>query len=371
MATRLTETTLNEGLAASAVDEEAGVIKPAKLLGRVSKNGREYSPEAMRQAAGLYEGAKVNIDHRARHANADRSFTEGCGELRNCRVEGDGVFGEFHFLKSHPAAGMIVESAKRFPKQFGFSHDAEGETVVRGGKTLVESISAVHSVDIVGRPATNKGIFESEDTDQMSKPKTRTVSKILEAAKDGPFKARLARLVEMEAIAADMPVETAAEADPAEEVKAALEKAAVAVIKKLFAGDIEQAAAFAEIKKILGMKEDAAGDDTATTTPPEVQESVQKLESRLNLMEAENAILKAGRESTPARAKAVASLSGAERKELIESFPAKDGGKPAPSDRPGFRTGSILESQDGSGRDSLKEIFGDDGPGYRKYAKKA
>ncbi len=46
---------------AMRVDREHGVIRGVKLLGLVSRNGRRYLPAALQQAAGLYEGAKVNV----------------------------------------------------------------------------------------------------------------------------------------------------------------------------------------------------------------------------------------------------------------------------------------------------------------------
>ena len=45
------------------VDRQAGVIRGVKILGLESRNGRSYLPEALSQAAPLYEGAKVNVNH--------------------------------------------------------------------------------------------------------------------------------------------------------------------------------------------------------------------------------------------------------------------------------------------------------------------
>ena len=41
----------------------AGVIRGVKILGLESRNGRSYLPEALAQAAALYEDAKVNVNH--------------------------------------------------------------------------------------------------------------------------------------------------------------------------------------------------------------------------------------------------------------------------------------------------------------------
>lgn len=371
MATRLRETVLNEGLPADAVDEEGGVIKGVALLGRDSKNGRRYSPKAMQDAARLYEGASVNIDHRSKSApTSERGFMEGGGIIRNASVDQDGskVRGDFHFLKSHPASALIVESAKRFPASFGFSHDAEGETKPDRNGVLVESIETVHSIDIVRRPATNSGLFESED-DDMSKARSSTVKKILEAATDSPLKSRLSKLVEMDAVAADMPVDAMpAESDPNEDVKAALKKAGAAIVGKMIDGDLDPSEALKKLKELVGMSEkmDAGGDSSSGggDTPPAVQESIRNLEHRLNVSDAKNLLLESKRAATPERIEAVAMLAPEKRKKLVESWPAEGESKPR------GRTGSILESYDhSSGPDSLKEVFGDKGPGYMKHAK--
>ncbi len=241
-----------------AVDEENHTIRGVKFLGRVSENGREYSDKAMREAAVLYESVEININHpkagKERHA---RGMLEGWARPINLRVvAGDGVYGDLRYLGSHPETPVILE---RIREGFGIglSHNAEGRMTTKGGRRIVESVKNVRSVDLVTRPATNKNLFES-----VEQTMTTTVRQLIESNK-ASFPSRLTRLLEMEDAAPvmDAPVEVAAEADPAEEVAAALEKAAMAVLKKWFAGDIDEAAAIAEIKKIAGMKEEAASGD--------------------------------------------------------------------------------------------------------------
>lgn len=149
----------------SIVDREAGVIPHVKVLGFESKNGRSYSPAAVRKAIGLYEGRGVNVDHRrANDKKGDRSVKEHFGALRACAVEPDGLYADLHYVKSHPEAEPICERAERFPDQLGMSHDAEGKIIKpkRGGKVAVESIDTVLCVDVVRYPATTDGLFESE-----------------------------------------------------------------------------------------------------------------------------------------------------------------------------------------------------------------
>jgi hypothetical protein len=121
------------------IDAEAGVIRGVKILGRVSRNGREYSPQAMQQAARMYEGLAVNLNHAhaaempgatpAENRTVQRAVEEGFGWLEAVRLEPEGVFGDLHFLKEHPHAGLIIEAARRRPDRFGLSHHALGRVV--------------------------------------------------------------------------------------------------------------------------------------------------------------------------------------------------------------------------------------------------
>lgn len=147
---------------AGKVDAERGIIYGVKILGKHSKNGREYSLAAMRKAVGLYEGAPVFVNHTDRRdAKRERGLEESFGDIRNVRLEGGSVFGDLHFLKTHPMAAQVCERAERFPNKIGLSHDAEGRLSRKSGKTVVEDIEQVRSVDLVVFPATNDSLFES------------------------------------------------------------------------------------------------------------------------------------------------------------------------------------------------------------------
>lgn len=158
--TPIRETAYSDAL---RVDRAAGVIRGAKILGRESRNGRTYSDAALQQAAALYEGVGVNVDHPPTPGTGDeRRLADGFGHLQNVACRGDGVYGDLVFLRSHALAEQVCEAAERMPGQFGLSHDAEGHVVNRDGKWLVESITKVRSVDLVRNPATNRGLFESQ-----------------------------------------------------------------------------------------------------------------------------------------------------------------------------------------------------------------
>src|SRR5690606_32734985 len=131
----------------------------------------------------LYEGVGINLNHVRPGPDGrtpERRVEDAFGEFRGVTVEADGLYGDAHYIKSHHAAAAIAEAAERFPKQLGFSHDAEGDCVQRDGKTVVESITRVKSVDLVRYPATTNSIFEDVE-DKPVKVKT-TLQKILEAA---------------------------------------------------------------------------------------------------------------------------------------------------------------------------------------------
>lgn len=144
------------------VDRDRGVISGVKVLGVTSSNGRRYLPEAIRDAAHLYEGASVRIDH-PDDPEDQRSSDSVLGWLRDVRVVADGsLYADLHYLREHPFASRLVEAAERNPRLLGLSHNASGDTDVdRDGTVVVHSITEVRSVDLVADPATTSGLFES------------------------------------------------------------------------------------------------------------------------------------------------------------------------------------------------------------------
>lgn len=142
------------------IDPEAGIVRGVRILGRNSKNGRRYSDKALESAAKLYVDRRVNVNH-LREGSGERAFQDLFGEIKNPVVKGDFVEGDLHFLTTHPLAKSFVEAAKKFPKSFGLSHHAAGDTVRQGKDVIVEDVTAVHSVDLVSDPATNSGLFEA------------------------------------------------------------------------------------------------------------------------------------------------------------------------------------------------------------------
>ena len=144
------------------VDQQAGVIRGVKLLGLESRNGRTYLPEALSQAARLYESAKVNVNHPKGNPTGPRDYQDRIGTIRHATVRpGEGLFGDFHFNPKHALAEQLMWDAERAPENVGFSHNVEARVGRRGDRVVVEAITRVQSVDLVADPATTRGLFES------------------------------------------------------------------------------------------------------------------------------------------------------------------------------------------------------------------
>lgn len=144
------------------VDHEKGIIPACKILGRVSANNREYTPGSITNAIQLYESCAVFVDHGKK--GEVRSYRDRLGQFKNVSEQADGLFGDFHFNPKHALAEQIAWDAENCPSNCGFSHDAEAHVSRKDGKQIVESILSVRSVDLVAKPATTAGLFESTDT---------------------------------------------------------------------------------------------------------------------------------------------------------------------------------------------------------------
>jgi hypothetical protein len=144
------------------VDRASGVLHGVKILGLKSRNGRSYSPDALKTAAALYEQAKVNVNHPKGHPASPRDYQDRLGQIRGVEFRvGEGLFGDLHFNPKHALAEQLLWDAEHAPENVGFSHNVEARTVRRGEEVVVEAIARVQSVDLVADPATTRGLFES------------------------------------------------------------------------------------------------------------------------------------------------------------------------------------------------------------------
>lgn len=313
--TKLLEVTFSE---TTQVDREAGVIRNVKVLGRDSRNGRVYSDTALRQAARLYEGLGVNLNHPdRRETSIERPVQDGFGWLEGVRVGDDGVYGNLHYLKSHPHSAVIVEAAERNPRRFGLSHNAEGRVERRDGRTVVESIETVRSVDVVQNPATNRGLFESEEPHgEHADCPDQTGTGVSETANEGPLPDGEGGLVQCDG--ATEPQTTLV--PPPQSSPARGEKC--------------------EEGSEKGEKEESSRSSGRGVA--ELVEEVRSLRAEvrsLALLEA------AGRDVRPERLQALAALgTDDERQELIESWPERA----VPQHRPRPETSApLIESRHG------------------------
>lgn len=151
------------------VDRQAGLIRGVKILGPRSRNGRDYPPATLQQAAALYEDAKVNVNHPKGDPGRPRDYQDRIGTIRGVTLRGDeGLFADFHFNPKHALAEQLLWDAEHAPENVGFSHNVEARTARRGDRVVVEAITRVQSVDLVADPATTRGLFESQAEDPQA-----------------------------------------------------------------------------------------------------------------------------------------------------------------------------------------------------------
>jgi len=172
----------NRGIALR-VDRERGVIHSVKLLGTVSRKGREYPHDVMAKSLPMYEGMRVNVDHV--EPGQRRSLRDRIGLVKNVTLKEDGLYGDFHYNPKHALAEQIAWDAENAPQNLGFSHDTRGYSRNVNGRQVVESIDKVLSVDLVANPATTTGLFESTDTLSSSPEFESTNSPLLTPEEEG------------------------------------------------------------------------------------------------------------------------------------------------------------------------------------------
>lgn len=151
------------------VDRTAGVIRGVKLLGLNSRNGRRYREDALSGAIGLYEGAKVNINHPKGHPLSPRDYQDRLGVVRSVEFRaGDGLFGDLHFNPKHSLSEQLVWDAEHAPQNVGMSHNVLARTKRDGDETVVEAITKVQSIDLVADPASTSGLYEHAEVDSQN-----------------------------------------------------------------------------------------------------------------------------------------------------------------------------------------------------------
>src|SRR5690606_5268261 len=119
------EETAFAAVAPQSVDAAAGIIRGVKLIGLESKNGRLYPAKVLREAARLYEGAKVNVNHPSgRNPLGERAYEDRLGVIRAVQVRESGLYGDLHYNPKHRIAEQLAWDAQHNPDVLGLSHNA-------------------------------------------------------------------------------------------------------------------------------------------------------------------------------------------------------------------------------------------------------
>jgi hypothetical protein len=329
------------------VDKEKGIIFGVHLCGLESKNGGRYTTTCLEAARDMYEGTKCNINHPDRASpGKDRLVGDRFGVYHNVVIGADGAYADLHYLKSHPLADMVCESAERMPEALGFSQNAKTIQVPDGqGGIMHESITRVRSVDLVADPATTSSIFESEDQ-TMNDPHTQGMA-------------------DSDVVPEDMGGEAAIENDPVDEALDALLKQYLPEIKA--ADKAGRKPLLAELKKKIDTVIDAlsggpgdsvssetttegsetAGEEKSTEESVKEEKTVEKTETtteqkvKPDYEQALDVLESAKVHPTSIRIKALLALPAEDRSALAESWP-KIGATTEQKVKP--KSSSVLES---------------------------
>lgn len=343
------------------VDAAAGVIHGAKLVGLESRNtGRviglsraefgdavdqpyRYGSRALEAAIPKYEGAKIRIDHPASTfdksgmrivTQASRGLLETVGVVRGVRLREDGLYGDLHLLKSHPATAAVIEMAQAMPDKIALSHDARGKPVLQSGRAVIDEIYEVRSVDLVGeKPGTTNGLFESQEQEPATVK--QSIKQLFEGLASA-FRGR-SKLVEVAAdpVIGALEIEATDGANPEALVKSALEAAAAAVVTS---DKLDGAAKIERSRQIIEAGAEVAGKsvDTKEASVSTSDNAMKQLIEEVALLKRERDDLNAekaarslledsGREVTDARVAALKAIPGDDaRKALVETWPARE-----------------------------------------------
>ncbi len=117
-----------------------------------------------RSSEKILEGAQIYVNHPPRDkGESTRPYQERMGVARNVHESGEGLVGDWHFPPKHALAESVFWDALNNPNGLSFSINAEaGKIRFENGRKIVESLTTLHSIDLVTRGATTRSLFESE-----------------------------------------------------------------------------------------------------------------------------------------------------------------------------------------------------------------
>jgi hypothetical protein len=155
---RLVEHVADWRTAEVTVDAGSGVIANVALSGLVSKNGYRYTEAALRDAAPLYAGKPVFLDHAPDPGRPqERSTRDLAGSIVRPRFH-EGRLRADIATNATDAGRTLLALAERDQPGVGMSHVVLAERNSDG--TVVEKIHEVVSVDAVVFPATTQTFRE-------------------------------------------------------------------------------------------------------------------------------------------------------------------------------------------------------------------
>jgi hypothetical protein len=167
------------------VDREKSTVHDVKIAGLKSKNRRRYTDKAYQEALHLYNNVTGNADHPAnfRQSNPPNGVPSAqvseqpwidtfCKFTEPYYKPGDGVYAKNMICNpDHPATKPFLWLAEHAPHKVVLSQVVaypDPGTSYKGGDVLIDHISRVISVDVIGgNGGTNRTLFEGA-TDTMN-----------------------------------------------------------------------------------------------------------------------------------------------------------------------------------------------------------
>jgi len=142
-----------------SVDLPNRLVLNVALAGQLSRNGYQYTEEALAAAAKLYDNKPVFLDHASiRGRPLERSTRDLVGSIINPRFVSGRIRGDIRVLESESGA-LFLKLVEAQTPGVGMSHVVLAER--SGDGKLVQKISDVISVDVVVNPATTRTFTES------------------------------------------------------------------------------------------------------------------------------------------------------------------------------------------------------------------
>lgn len=250
---------------AREIDEERGILYGLVVLGSESQNGREYPESTQRKLLPLIEGRQCFANHA--RGGAEPSIYDVLGVWSGGAVQGGKTYADFHYFKSHPLAGRLVEAARRpeLNNALGFSISAKGSTRYDRGKHIVEGFDRLNSIDCVAQPATVRGVYESRGDDMAAPILTlRALTERLAATRPR-YAAGLREAAASGIMAPDAPVYDAPDAPPDGDHGADHERAILDACKACIDDmGLSPGEKLVKIRKMLKLVKGNGGDDMAT-----------------------------------------------------------------------------------------------------------